>query len=150
MNEPIEKIKKKVFKKILDLIEQKIIELLERKHLYQNVTIDFSEIDVLISSFNYYDFFGHGYRVGPYAEKSEIIENIKTVENNERNKIQEIVFHLLNSIWTFVIEAEYTSTHYVKKLIDTNELISNKSLTTVQEKENTVSIIKQNISTIQK
>ena len=65
MNEPIESIKKKVIKKIRDLIELKIIELLERKHLYQNVKIDFSEIDVLISSFKYYDFFCHHPRVGP-------------------------------------------------------------------------------------
>ena len=123
MNEPIESIKKKVIKKIRDLIEQKIIELLERKHLYQNVKIDFSEIDVLISSFKYYDFFCHHPRVGPYAEKSKVIDDIKTTENNERNEIKEIVSNLLNNKWTFVIEDEYTSDHYAKNLIDINKLI---------------------------
>ncbi len=125
MTNSFENIKKKLIEKILGLFEQNIIELFEQKHLYQNVKIDISEIDSLISSFTYSDFFGYEPMAGPCsaAEMSQIIDNTKTVENNERNKTKEIIYNILNSRWNFVIKDEHTFQYYDKNLCDINELI---------------------------
>lgn len=125
MNDSIENVKKKVIDKILDLIGQNIIELLEQKHLYQNVKIDISEINEFISSFTYYDFYGHHPMVGPHPSSmdSEIINKRNEKLDEERKKTIEIVSNILNGRWAFVVKDDYTINHYKQKLCDINELI---------------------------
>ena len=77
--------------------------------------------------------------------ESTLKENI-ALYNTVVDGINEIKLNINSINYTFLSNESGIAFNTLMK--EFNELISNKSLTTVQEKENTVSIIKQNISTL--
>ena len=106
---------------IIDTIYKNILELLEQKHLYQNIKIDFSQIDKQISSLEFSDF--NAPIISGVITHSKRRDGLNLTATIERQRIKNNIAKIINGRWRFVIKDEHFSNYYDKKLEEISELV---------------------------